>query len=94
MFFEISKDSVVQKNLVAPRKVVKVISGYNGAASDDVIIKWSASTQSIGLGDTIHCYCDVYTKIDITSIESCPHICLDDCYVEKKTLFHKKNRLR
>lgn len=115
MFFEISKDSVVQKNLVALRKVVKVISGYNGAASDaittkktsesksklkatlqdinpdDIIIKWSASAQTINLGDTIHCYCDIYTKIDVTAVESSPHICLDDCYVEEDSLPQEKS---
>lgn len=112
--FEISKGSIVQKTIVTPRKVIKVIEGYKGHVSDsadieksnsskkdktslqdinpdDIIIKWSASAQTINLGDTIHCYCDVYTKIDITSIESSPHICLDDCYVEEDSLPQEKS---
>lgn len=112
--FVISKGSTVQKTIVAPRKVIKVIEGYKGHVSDsadieksnstkkdktslqdinpdDIIIKWSASAQTINLGDTIHCYCDIYTKIDVTAVESCPHICLDDCYVEEDSLPQEKS---
>lgn len=112
--FEISKGSAVQKTIVVPRKVIKVIEGYKGDVSDsadieksnstkkdktslqdinpdDIIIKWSASAQTINLGDTIHCYCDIYTKIDVTAVESSPHICLDDCYVEEDSLPQEKS---
>ena len=37
--FEISKGSTVQKTIVAPRKVVKVIEGYKGNVSDSAEIE-------------------------------------------------------
>lgn len=76
-------DSVGKKEAKPTRKNITSLQDIN---PDDMIIKWSASAKSINLGDTIHCYCDVYTKIDITSIGKSYDIGLDDCYVEEDSI--------
>lgn len=100
MVFEITKNSKTLEKLTAPQKTIKVAGKYKEKAiakpldnvlkhdikSDDIIVKWTASKQTLNLGDTIHCYCDIYTKIELISVESNSLITLDDCYIEEDSL--------
>lgn len=77
MIIPVLHDSRLNGNAVDNKKSGTKISEQE--RKGECFIIWTASKDTISLGETIHCYCDLYTTINIESVGN-QFVNINDCY--------------